>query len=89
MPNLNKMYKLNRDLKVPELQATFEITGQGTPYIRKNGSMQKVGFLLMRTRLLIDYQDHTISVGYWNDKKHNFDYEIQKQEPEPLKELST
>ena len=81
MSNLNKQYRLNRNLKVPELSAEFEITGQSTPYLRKNGSMQKVGFLLMRTRLLIDYQDHTISVGYWNDKKNNFNYTIQKQEP--------
>ena len=81
MPNLNKMYKLNRDLKVPELQATFEITGQGTPYIRKNGSMQKVGFLLMRTRLLIDYNEHTITVRHYNDKTNNFNYTIKKQEP--------
>ena len=81
MPNLNKMYQPNRNLKVPELNAVFEITSQGTPYLKTDRGNQKVGFLLMRTRLLIDHQYHTIMVKQSNNETNNFDYTIQKQKP--------
>ena len=80
--SLADKYKPNRILRVPELSTDFEITSQGTPYLRKNGAMQKVGYLLMRTRLLIDHNNHTISVGFWNEKKNNFDYKIKEQSDE-------
>jgi hypothetical protein len=82
MSNLADRYQPTRELKVSELNLKIEITGPGTPYLRKNGSLQKLGFLLTQRKLYIDIQDHTLAVGYWNEQKHNFDYTIKKQEEE-------
>ena len=82
MPNLADKYLPSRDLKVKELDLTFEITSQGTPYIRKNGGLQKVGSLLTKRALYIDYAGHTITVGYWNKDKNNFDYKIEGTQDE-------
>ena len=82
MGNLADRYRPNRILRVPELKLEIELTGAGTPMIRKNGGLQKVGHLLTSRKLYIDIQNHTLAVGYWNEKKNNFDYTIKEQETE-------
>lgn len=80
MANLADRYRLNSKLVVPELKATFEITGNLTPLLRgKNGAIQKVGYLKSKRHLYIDYKDHTIRLDSYDAKTNKYSYSIHKQ----------
>lgn len=74
---LNKTYRKNVELTVPEIDATFIITGGGTVYFKNSrGEQQKAAFIKYGPGLLISHKDKEIQITGWDDAKKTFTYEI-------------